>query len=358
MSHDFAVLGAGPNKNQKVQTMTISIEKALWQAKALLVQSGVADDKAEKTARAIVTSDVWGNPSHGLMRLPFYLQRLSKGGVNPKAELTIISRHGASISLDGQNGLGHWQLWEGAEVGVKSAREFGISLVSIKNSSHCGALGVYLYPALDAGQIALIFTNGPAVMPAVGGNAPLLSTSPIAAGIPSDPPMIIDLSTSTVARGKIAAAAKAGGHIPEGWAVNEQGEAVTDAKQALMAMLAPLGGAKGFALGLMVESLSAGLSGGGLSTSVPDMFKPGDDHKPQFISHTVITIHPESISGASKPAFNALAQSVTASGGRPPGIKRAHPNHLGQGDLALIDSVMADLNAWSDKLGLGRSPFQ
>ena len=333
--------------------MNLNTESALTHATSMLVAAGVPAKSAEKTARAIVTSDVWGNPSHGLMRLPFYLQRITMGGVNAEATLKVISERGAITSLDGEDGLGHWQAWEAAELGVVKAKEFGISLVSVKNSSHCGALGVYLYPALDAGQIAMIFTNGPAVMPAVGGNAPLLSTSPIASGIPSNPPMIIDLSTSAVARGKIASAAKAGGSIPEGWAVNAQGEPITDAKEALMGMLAPLGGAKGFALGLMVESLSAGLSGGNLSRAVPDMFNADDDTKPQGISHTVITIDPNDIGDASSyEDFNRLASSITETGGRIPGSKRVHPDKLGTGEITIADPVIADLNAWSSKLGL------
>jgi len=333
--------------------MNLNTESALIHATSMLVAAGVPAKSAEKTARAIVTSDVWGNPSHGLMRLPFYLQRITMGGVNAEATLKVISERGAITSLDGEDGLGHWQVWEAAELGVVKAKEFGISLVSVKNSSHCGALGVYLYPAIDAGQIAMIFTNGPAVMPAVGGNAPLLSTSPIASGIPSNPPMIIDLSTSAVARGKIASAAKAGGSIPEGWAVNAQGEPITDAKEALMGMLAPLGGAKGFALGLMVESLSAGLSGGNLSRAVPDMFNADDDTKPQGISHTVITIDPNDIGDASSyEDFNRLASSITETGGRIPGSKRVHPDKLGTGEITIADPVIADLNAWSSKLGL------
>jgi (2R)-3-sulfolactate dehydrogenase (NADP+) len=189
-------------------------------------------------------------------------------------------------------------------------------------------------------------------MPAVGGNSPILSTSPIACAIPSNPSMIVDLSTSAVARGKIASAAKAGGSIPQGWAVDEKGEAITDAKQALMGMLAPLGGAKGFALGLMVESLSAGLSGGALSRAVPDMFNPDDDKKAQGISHTVITINPASIGKDSKDGLDGLAASITASGGRLPGSKRVNPNNLGSGEITLADAVISDLNSWSQKLGL------
>ncbi|MFM7624243.1 MAG: Ldh family oxidoreductase [Actinomycetota bacterium] len=333
--------------------MTLSVEKALAHATSMLTTAGVPEKNAAKTARAIVTSDVWGNPSHGLMRLPFYLQRITKGGVNPDAELKVISQRGAITSFDGEDGLGHWQLWDAAELGVIKAQEFGISLVSVKNSSHCGALGVYLYPALDAGQISLIFTNGPAVMPAVGGHAPLLSTSPIAAGIPANPPMIIDLSTSAVARGKIAAAAKSGGTIPEGWSVDKDGKSITDAKAALMGMLAPLGGAKGFALGLMVESLSAGLSGGSLSTQVPDMFNPNDDTKPQGISHTVITIDPSDLGDSSSYSdFNKLAAQVKDTGGRVPGEKRAHPSKMDDYEITVVDAVLKDLNDWSNKLGI------
>lgn len=335
--------------------MSINTEHALAHATSMLVATGVPEINAQLTARAIVTSDVWGNPSHGLMRLPFYLQRITMGGVNPGATLKTLSQRGAITSFDGEDGLGHWQVWQAAELGVQKAKEFGISLVSVKNSSHCGALGVYLYPALDAGQIAMIFTNGPAVMPAVGGNSPLLSTSPIASGVPSNPPMIIDLSTSAVARGKIANAAKTGGSIPEGWAVNAKGEPITDAKEALMGMLAPLGGAKGFALGLMVESLSAGLSGGALSREVPDMFNPDDDTKPQGISHTIITIDPNDLGdSASYDDFNKLAKSITETGGRVPGSKRLHPNKLGNGDLSIAEPVLKDLNSWSEKLGLAK----
>ena len=333
--------------------MSITAAHAIEHCTLLLEKAGVPRTNARITARAIVISDVWGNASHGVMRLPFYLKRIVMGGVNPEAELRTISERGAIIGLDGEDGLGHWQLWEAANLGVQKAKEFGISLVSVKNSSHCGALGAYLYPALDAGQIPMIFTNGPAVMPAIGGSAPLLSTSPIAAGVPAKPPMIIDLSTSAVARGKIAAAAKSGGSIPEGWAVDKEGKSITDAKEALMGMLAPLGGAKGFALGLMVESLSAGLSGGALSTEIPDMFNPDDDTKPQGISHTVITIDPSDLGdSASYADFDKLAGNIKETGGRVPGAKRAHPDDIEDFEINVAEPVIQDLNDWSKKLGM------
>jgi len=103
----------------------------------------------------------------------------------------------------------------------------------------------------------------------------------------------------------------------------------------------------------MVESLSAGLSGGALSRKVPDMFNPDDDTKPQSISHTVITIDPNDIGDSSSyEDFNALASSITETGGRIPGSKRVHPNNLGTGEITIAEPVLNDLNAWSAKLGL------
>jgi (2R)-3-sulfolactate dehydrogenase (NADP+) len=105
----------------------------------------------------------------------------------------------------------------------------------------------------------------------------------------------------------------------------------------------------------MVESLSAGLSGGVLSREVPDMFNPDDDTKPQSISHTVITIDPNDIGDSSSyEDFNALASSVTETGGRIPGSKRVHPNNLGNGEITIAEPVLNDLNAWSAKLGLAK----
>lgn len=322
-------------------------------ATALLIASGVEEAKASTTARAIVASDVWGNASHGLMRLGYYLRRLSAGGINAKAGLKEISSRPAVSVYDGENGLGHWQVWEGAKLGVSRAKEFGISLISISNSNHCGALGVYLYPALDAKAISILFTNGPAVMPAVGGNAPLLSTSPIAAGIPASHPMIVDLATSAVARGKIAAKAKEGGTIPAGWAVDREGNTITDAKEALNGMLAPLGGAKGFALGLLVESMVAGLTSGSLSTEIPDMFNEADDAKGQGISHTIITIDTDAISGAAgRERLDRLSESVKETGGRTPGASRVHPSKISDEKCQIAPAVVEELNVWAEKLGI------
>ena len=257
-------------------------------------------------------------------------------------------------SFDGEGGMGHWQLFDAAHAGSDMAQETGISLVSISNSNHCGSLGVYVFPALDRRQISIVFSNGPAVMPAFGGKKAILSTSPLAAGIPARPtPIVIDLATSAVARGKIAAAAQKGESIPAGWAFDSEGNPTIDAQSALHGMLAPLGGAKGFALALLVESMSAGISGGTSASTVFDMFNPLDDEKKQMISHSIITIDPAHVGGvASFEAFDRMGKEIIDSGGRIPGSKRKNPQKIAVELISLPEGVQRELNSWCGHFSL------
>ena len=285
---------------------------------------------AERTAAILVLAEAWGRTSHGLLRLPYYLARLRAGGCQADAELVLGSDTGAVVAYDGNAGLGHWQVWEAAVTAGQRCAEHGIAAVSVSNSSHCGALATYVYPLLDAGQVGLVFSSGPAVMPPWGGSTPVLSTSPLAAGIPSRPePIVVDMATSAVARGRIAAAAAAGTPLPEGWALAPDGSPTTDPQVGLYGMLAPLGGAKGYALALLVESLTGGLVGPLLAAEVPDMFDAGDDAKPQGIGHLVIALDPARLGldgGGGR--LDDLAGLVRAAGGRVPGAGRIAPGEL------------------------------
>jgi (2R)-3-sulfolactate dehydrogenase (NADP+) len=238
---------------------------------ALLEAHGMDRAPAERTAWALTMAEVWGRPSHGLLRLPFYLERFDAGGTDPHAVLGEVRSTSVTAALDGGNGLGHWQVWEASRRAAQMATSHGIAAVSVANSGHCGVLGLYVLPLVDAGLIGLVFSTGPAVMAAPGGRRAVVSTSPIAAGIPTHPrPAIIDLATSAVARGRIAAHAASGEPLEEGWALDETGEPTTDAARALGGMLAPLGGAKGFALAFLVESMTGAMVGPLLATEIAD----------------------------------------------------------------------------------------
>lgn len=327
-------------------------------AAELLSAAGVGAAQASVTAGLLVLADAWGESSHGLLRLPHYLRRLRAGGCNATASLTPVAEYGGVVTLDGHAGLGHWQLWEAAGRAAQRAQQYGIAAVGVANSSHCGALGAYVYPLLEQGLIGLVFSTGPAVMPPWGGTEKLLSTSPLAAGIPSRPrPIVVDLATSAVARGKIAALAANGQPLPDGWALAADGSPTTDAEQALHGMLAPLGGAKGYALALLVEALSAALVGPLPAASVPDMFRPDDDALPQGIGHLVIGIDPRRFhAGAeSGAAFDALAQSVIEAGGRIPSAARIAPSELqATHPVAVAEPVLRELGDWVGRLGVWR----
>ena len=332
----------------------LSVTAAIAQAQSLLMAVGVPTNNAAVTARCIVASDRWGIGSHGLMRLPFYLARLQKGGINPAAELKIVTDLPSLVVFDGDDGLGHWQLEHAAEVASKRALINGVAAVGVGRSNHCGALGIYVWPMINRGLVGIAFSTGPAVMPPWGGNKALLSTSPIAAGIPTNPPTVIDLATSAVARGKIQAKSQAGIELEPGWAFTKDGVPTTDAKEALAGMLAPLGGAKGYAVAVLVESLTGVLIGPTLAKNIPDMFAADQDARPQQISHFVIAIDAAKLSvDGDNSRKKEFEDEVKAAGGRLPGSHRVNPEKLiGSDEITITDHVADELKNWSMKLGL------
>jgi (2R)-3-sulfolactate dehydrogenase (NADP+) len=333
---------------------TLKVGSAIETATSLLEAAGVPKQEAATTARCIIASDRWGIGSHGLMRLPFYLSRLQAGGINPTAQLKTITDLPSLVVFDGDDGLGHWQLQKASEIASERAMVNGIAAVGVGRSNHCGALGIYVWPMINRGLVGIAFSTGPAVMPPWGGNQPLLSTSPIAAGIPTNPPTVIDLATSAVARGKIQAKAQAGAELEPGWAFTKDGAPTTDAKEALAGMLAPLGGVKGYAIAVLVESLTGMLIGPTLAKNIPDMFATSQDGLPQQISHFVIAIDASKLSvDESNNRTNEFTQEVKAAGGRLPGANRVNPEKLNNGDeITITDQVSEQLSSWSAKLGI------
>lgn len=323
----------------------LTVGRAIERATELLIATGMDSAKAAVSAGAIVASDRWGIGSHGLMRLPFYLDRLKAGGINPKAALKVVTDLPGLVVFDGDDGLGHWQLQQASHLASERAKINGIAAVGVGRSSHCGALGIYVWPMIDAGLVGIAFSTGPAVMPPWGGNKPLLSTSPVAAGIPTNPPTIVDLATSAVARGKIQAKAQAGAELEPGWAFTKDGAPTTDAKEALAGMLAPLGGAKGYALAVLVESLTGVLIGPTLAKNVPDMFSHDQDANPQQIAHFVIAIDAAKLSvDGDQGRLAEFASEVKGAGGRLPGSNRVNPGKLNlEDEITITDSVAAQL---------------
>lgn len=339
--------------------MGVTVGEARRLVCALLHRVGLEHERAETTARVVVLAECWGLPSHGLMRVPYYLDRTVAGGYPAGAELRAVLDTGPVAVFDGGGGLGHWQVWSAAQLAAERSVEHGIAAVAVGNSGHAGALGTYMLPVLDRGQVGLVFSTGPAAMPAWNGSSAVLSTAPLAAGIPCSPrPAIVDMATSSVTRGSISARAARGERLPEGWAFDARGRPTTDASVALHGMLSPFGGAKGYALAFVVEALSAGLVGPLLAVDIPDMFLPEQASREQRIGHLVVAIDPAVLDSTGDPdaaraRLDRFAALVVSTGGRVPGARRTRPEEVDDNELLPVAShVLQELNDWAVRLAL------
>lgn len=246
---------------------------------------GVRSSDAEILARALVDADLQGVSTHGVSRLNIYLQRIERGLIDPKAELTIERNGGSVLALDACNGLGQVQAIKALDLLLPIARQNGIAAATIRNSQHFGALSYYCNRAADNGMILLAMTNCESAMSPEGGYQAFFGTNPIAASFPTGKGfnIKIDLATSIVARGNIIAAQKKNQTIPEGWALDRHGEPTTDAQEALLGTVLTMAGHKGYALALMIEVFSGILSGAAIGPEIGSMYKNLD--RKQDVGH-------------------------------------------------------------------------
>lgn len=238
-------------------------EQLLELAARALVRAGASQAAALSTARALVAAEEQGLGSHGISRVPLYAAHARNGRVMGDAIPRIAHERGGACLVDACNGFAYpacemavWEL-------TRRAREFGVAYVGITNSNHYGATAHHLEPLAEAGLVSLAFGNAPASINAWGGKRPLFGTNPIAAAFPRRNawPVIIDLSLSEVAKGKLMVAAREGKAIPLGWALDRDGQPTTDPQAGMDGSMVPAGGVKGAMLAMTVELLSVALTG-------------------------------------------------------------------------------------------------
>ncbi len=197
-----------------------------------------------------------------------------------------ITRNGGSVlALDAGNGLGQVQAVKALDMLMPLAKQNGVAAATIRNSQHFGALSYYCNRAADEGMILLAMTNCEPAMSPAGGYEAFFGTNPIAASFPTGKSfhVKIDLSTSIIARGNIIAAQKKNQKIPEGWALDRDGNPTTDAQQALLGTVLTMAGHKGYALAMMVEVFSGMLSGAAIGSNIGSMYKDLD--RKQDVGH-------------------------------------------------------------------------
>jgi (2R)-3-sulfolactate dehydrogenase (NADP+) len=229
---------------------------------------------AAATAAALVSAEAQGLASHGLSRVLQYAAHLRNGRADGAAVPVIAHQRGGAVLVDAGCGLAFPACALAVQEAARRAREHGVSLAGVTNSHHFGVAADHLRPLAAAGMVGLAFGNSPAAMPAAGGRRALFGTNPIAAVFPrrDHAPLVVDLSLSEVARGKVMVAARDGRPIPIGWALDRDGQPTTDAKAALDGSMLAMGGAKGATLALVVELLVTALTGAAFGFEATSFF--------------------------------------------------------------------------------------
>jgi hydroxycarboxylate dehydrogenase B len=252
-----------------VDVVTIAAVELQSMAERLFVTAGVPDDEAQLVAASLVESNLCGHESHGVVRVMEYLDCLSRGELRTGVELRVVNRTPGVIVCDGQWGFGQVQMRRVIDLVEPMTREQGIACATVRRCGHVGRLGEWVERIAERNLAGLMSVNDNGVLRCVappGGVEPRISTNPIALGVPTaNDPLVLDISTSVVANGKIRVAQVAGRACPEGWLLDAQGRPTNDPASRFAdppGTILPMGGYKGFGLGLLFDVLVGGLSGG------------------------------------------------------------------------------------------------
>jgi (2R)-3-sulfolactate dehydrogenase (NADP+) len=311
----------------------------------VLLASDTSHQNASVTADALVAADADGIASHGVSRVPFYADQALSGKVDGHAIASVQTTARAVIRVDARDGFAYPAIKAGLSAALKCVDDSGIVGVGIANSHHFGAAGYHVESIAEKGYLALGFSNSPAAMAPWGGSRGSYGTNPIAFACPRQnaAPLVIDLSLSQVARGKVMLAQKRGETIPADWALDAQGNPTTDPEAALAGTMLPLGGAKGAALALMVEILTAALTGSNLASEASSFFSA--EGAPPRIAQSFIILDPNAFSPKFSERVEALFSDVLSQhGARLPGERRLTQRaRAAIGGVTIAETLYQDL---------------
>lgn len=304
-------------------------------------------ENATCVAKALVHADMDGLHSHGVARLYAYAKQAKNGKVDGRAVPLLSQLTPSALSVDAAGGFAYPAIQLGLGEAEKRVKTSGIVALSIGQSHHAGAIGQFIEPLAKRGLMVLAFSNATAAIAPAGGNRALFGTNPIAFSCPrvDEEPLLLDLSLSKVARGKIKLAADAGREIPEGWAVDSAGMPTTDAQQALEGALIPIGDSKGAVLAMMLELLCAGLSNSNYAYQAGSFFT--EQGVQPRIGQLFILIDPERFN----PHFTQHAEALFTEilkqeGTRIPGANRLSSRREAiENGIELDDELMAQIEA-------------
>jgi LDH2 family malate/lactate/ureidoglycolate dehydrogenase len=264
----------------------------------VLQAAGVREQDAQLVANSLVAASLRGVDSHGFHLLPHYLDQIAAGDVDPAQTGSIATESGACIVYDGCNGLGQVVADICCGHAIRLAREFGLGMVTARESNHFGTAAWWAMKMAAQGQIGLVFCNASPIVAPWQGKEGRFGTNPICMAVPvgKHEPWLLDMATTTVAANRIFKAHT--NHeptIPAGWAMDKEGNATTDTEAAYSGLLMPLGGYKGSGLAMMVEILCGVISGGAMSTQLGGLRVRGKKFRASqtFIAIDVLRMQPE-----------------------------------------------------------------
>ena len=318
----------------------------------VLERAGANAAMAEATARALVLAEAQGIGSHGLSRVPQYATHLKNGRVNGAAQPKVARERGGAVQVDGGEGLAFPACEFAVREAITRARTHGVAFAGVMNSHHAGVIVDHLRAVADAGLVGIALANSPAAMPAAGGKHPIFGTNPVAAVFPrrAGDALMIDLSLSEVARGKVMVAAKKGEPIPLGWALDAAGQPTTDAKAALEGSMLPIGAVtstKGAMLALVVELLVTAVIGAQFGFEASSFFV--DEGNRPRIGQAFIVIDPGALAGSAQYLDRIevlVAEMLKDEGVRLPGARREALRRKAEADgIEVADAVLASLRA-------------
>ena len=348
----------------------------------VFVGIGVPPKDAGVCATVLTTADRYGIDSHGISRCkPIYYDRIKLGIQQPVTEFEIVKETTTTAVIDGHHGMGHVIASRANQMAIDKAREHGLGMVAVRNSTHYGIAGYYPLKCIEAGMVGITGTNArPSIAPTFGVEN-MLGTNPLTLGCPTDEefPFLLDCATSVSQRGKIEVYAREGKAIPEGWVINREGKSSTDSRQILKdlvagtAALVPVGGIgedtagfKGYGYATFIEIMSAALCDGNYMKQLLGYDEDGN-RIPYGLGHFFLAIDIEHFVPVD--VFKHIAGNITRGlrgSDKAPGAERIytawekeHDNFLYRKDRGapINPSLQEEINTMRDELGLAGHTF-
>lgn len=341
--------------------MHISPDTLRERVAALYRVVGLPEEHAALVADTLVRADMWGHSSHGVMRAPWYLDRVRNGVMKPVTDAVRVVDSGAIAVVDGREGVGQVIARDAMLDAVARAKRHGVGVVSVRNSNHHGALGYFTRLATQAGCIGMLAANGGPAMAPWGGKRMAVGTNPWSIAAPAGryPPMMLDIANTVVARGKIFLARQKDAPIPDHWALDAEGRRTTDPVAALAGVILPMAEHKGYAIALIMDVLAGVLSGSGILTEVNSPYKTD---KPSRCGHFFLALDieafgPRHVFDARMEQMIAEVKAVPLAPGfdeilYPGELEARNEARHARDGLELPQKTMADLQAEAQRLGV------